>query len=191
MYWQDFAFEHGFTGAADAGSGLMIPCDIEALTELEKENALKLYIYSYVICPDNPDNPSAEVEKVKKLQDKACGTHNVIVGVKAFLDGVMEARTSWMTCGYADDPEYFGNQRFNDKDKMIELISSAAKYNMPIHVHSEGSGATQFMLDCIEAAQKQTGNMDQRNALAHLHFVEEKDIQRMADTNSVAIVPPT
>ena len=96
-----------------------------------------------------------------------------------------------MTCGYADDPNYFGNQRFNDKGKMVELISEAAKYNMPIHVHSEGSGATQFMLDCIEEAQAKTGNMDQRNALAHLHFVEEEDIQRMADTNSVAIVPPT
>ena len=96
-----------------------------------------------------------------------------------------------MTCGYADDPNYYGNQRFNDKDKMVELISEAAKYNMPIHVHSEGSGATRFMLDCIEEAQAKTGNMDQRNALAHLHFVEEEDIQRMADTNSVAIVPPT
>ena len=62
---------------------------------------------------------------------------------------------------------------------------------MSVHVHSEGSGATTFMLGCIEDSQKETGNMDQRNALAHLHFVEDEDLQRIADTNSVALVPPT
>ncbi|MCQ2752269.1 MAG: amidohydrolase family protein [Coriobacteriales bacterium] len=191
LFWQDFAFENGYTGAVDAGSNIFIPTDVEALAELEQEGKLQLRIYSYVICPDNPDDPSAEVEKVKKIQLEKGGDHFVVTGVKAFLDGVMEAHTSWMVEEYKDQPGYYGNMRYNDEDKMVELISTAAKYKMPIHVHSEGSGATQFMLNCIEKSQAQTGNMDQRNALAHLHFVEEADIQKMADTNSVAITPPT
>lgn len=93
-YWENFAFAHGFTGAADAGTGLVMPNDEAALNELDAENNLKLYIYSYMICPDNVENPKQEVEKAKELQDNRRGTHNVIVGIKAFLDGVMEARTS-------------------------------------------------------------------------------------------------
>ena len=46
------------------------------------------------------------------------------------------------------------------------------------------------MLDCIEDAEKITGDMDQRNILAHLQYVTEEDIKRLAATRSVAAVPP-
>jgi predicted amidohydrolase YtcJ len=81
-------------------------------------------------------------------------------------------------------------ERFNDHDKMVELITEADKEGMSVHVHSEGGGATHFMLGCIEDAEKITGNKDQRNVLAHLHFVTEEDIRRMAETGSVPAVPP-
>lgn len=38
------------------------------------------------------------------------------------------------------------------------------------------------MLDCIEDAEKITGDKDQRNILAHLQYVTDEDIQRMAAT---------
>ena len=56
---------------------------------------------------------------------------------------------------------------------------------MSVHVHSEGGGATHFMLGCIEDAEKITGDKDQRNVLAHLHFVTDEDIRRMAETGSI------
>ena len=46
------------------------------------------------------------------------------------------------------------------------------------------------MLGCIEDAEKITGDMDQRNVLAHLHFVTDEDIRRMAKTGSIPAVPP-
>ena len=46
------------------------------------------------------------------------------------------------------------------------------------------------MLGCIGDAEKITGNKDQRNVLAHLHFVTDEDIHRMAETGSVPAVPP-
>ena len=61
---------------------------------------------------------------------------------------------------------------------------------MSVHVHSEGGGATHFMLGCIEDAEKITGNYDQRNVLAHLHFVTDEDVRRMGKTGSVPAVPP-
>ena len=59
-----------------------------------------------------------------------------------------------------------------------------------MYVHSIGNGATKFMLDCIEDAEKITGDMDQRNVLAHLQYVTDEDIKRMGATNSIPAVPP-
>ena len=112
------------------------------------------------------------------------------VGVKCFLDGVTEAHTAWQNQDYLDQPGYHGVERFNDHDKMVELITEADKEGLSVHVHSEGGGATHFMLGCIEDAEKITGDMDQRNVLAHLHFVTEEDIRRMAQTRSIPAVPP-
>ena len=191
LYWQNYGTSNGLTGSIDAGSEGFVLNDNDAIKILDDEGKLKFNFYSYVLVPDNPDNPQDEIERIKKIRDEKETKHLKIIGPKAFLDGVMEARTSWMNCAYADDPDYYGNKRFCDHDKMVELITYASKNNMSVHVHSEGSGATTFMLGCIEDSQKETGDMDQRNALAHLHFVEDEDFQRMADTNSVALVPPT
>ena len=73
---------------------------------------------------------------------------------------------------------------------MVQLIAEADKEGMSVHVHSEGGGATHYMLGCIEDAEKITGNLDQRNVLAHLHFVTDEDCRRMGATGSVPAVPP-
>ena len=101
-----------------------------------------------------------------------------------------EAHTGWQNQDYLDQPGYHGVERFNDHDKMVELITEADKEGLAVHVHSEGGGATHFMLGCIEDAVKITGDKDQCNVLAHLHFVTDEDIRRMAETGSVPAVAP-
>ena len=87
-------------------------------------------------------------------------------------------------------PGYHGVERFNDHDKMVEMLVESDREGMSVHVHSEGGGATHFMLGCIEDAEKITGDKDQRNVLAHLHFVTDEDIRRMAETGSIPAVAP-
>ncbi len=101
-----------------------------------------------------------------------------------------EAHTGWQNQDYLDEPGYHGAERFNDHDKMVEMLVEADKEGLSVHVHSEGGGATHFMLGCIEDAEKITGDLDQRNVLAHLHFVTDEDIRRMGATNSIPAVPP-
>jgi hypothetical protein len=91
---------------------------------------------------------------------------------------------------YLDQPGYHGVERFNDHDKMVELITEADKEGLSVHVHTIGNGATHFMLDCIEDAEKVTGDLDQRNVLAHLQFVTEEDVRRIGKTGSVPAVAP-
>lgn len=56
--------------------------------------------------------------------------------------------------------------------------------------HTVGNGAVHFMLDCIEDAEKVTGDLDQRNIMAHLEFVPDEDIRRMAQAGTVPAVAP-
>ena len=139
---------------------------------------------------DNVESPKAEIARIAAQRAELSGEYFHIVGAKAFLDGVTEAHTGWQNQDYADQPGYHGVERFNDHDKMVELITEANKEGLSVHVHSEGGGATHFMLGCIEDAEKITGSRDQRNVLAHLHFVTEEDIRRMAATGSIPAVPP-
>ena len=189
LAWQDFAFSNGLTATAFAGDDLRFP-EADAYYQLEEEGKLKLRTYANVIIPDNPDDPKAEIANVAAIRAKYANEYYNIIGAKVLLDGVVEAHTGWMLDDYKDQPGYHGVERYNDHDKMVELIVAADKEGLSVHAHSVGNGATHFMLDCIEDAEKITGDMDQRNILAHLQYVTDDDIRRMGTTRSVAAVPP-
>ena len=190
LAWQEFAFKTGFTAVGDAGAEIVHRDAPKAYHELEEEGRLKLRTYAYMYVTDNIADPKAEIARIAAQRAELSGEYFHIVGAKAFLDGVTEAHTAWQNQDYLDTPGYHGVERFNDHDKMVQLIVEADKEGMAVHVHSEGGGATHFMLGCIEDAEKITGDMDQRNVLAHLHFVTDEDVRRMAATGSVPAVPP-
>ena len=190
LAWQEIAFKNGYTAVADAGTEIFFKDSARAYHALEEEGKLKLRTYAYILTEDNVADPKAEVARVAAVRANYSGEYFHVVGIKAFLDGVTEAHTGWQNQDYADQPGYHGVERFNDHDKMVQLIAEADKEGLSVHVHSEGGGATHFMLGCIEDAEKITGDKDQRNVLAHLHFVTEEDIRRMAATGSVPAVPP-
>ena len=191
LNYQELAFSRGFTAHVEAGSQLVSKQQNEAYTDLAKEGKLKLRTYTYETVLDNTDTPEQDVEKTVELIKKYNTEHHKIIGLKTFLDGVIEARAAWMLDEFCDEPGYFGVPCFSDHDKMVRLIVEAAKYNLAVHCHSIGDAATKFFLDCVEEAQEKTGVMDQRNCLAHLEFVTPEDILRFADTNTIAITPPT
>ncbi len=190
LAWQEFAIRKGFTAVGDAGAELVHRDAPKAYHALETEGKLKLRTYAYMYVTDNIADPKAEIARIAAQRAELSGEYFRIIGAKAFLDGVTEAHTAWQNQDYLDQPGYHGVERFNDHDKMVELIVEADKEGMSVHVHSEGGGATHYMLGCIEDAEKITDNLDQRNVLAHLHFVTDDDVRRMAATGSVPAVPP-
>ena len=189
LSWQEFAFSRGYTAVGDAGAEAIHRAAPQAYYELEQEGKLKLRTYAWMYVTDNAD-AKTEIARIAAQRAEMSGEYFHIIGAKAFLDGVTEAHTGWQNQDYLDTPGYHGAERYNDHDKMVQLIAEADKEGMSVHVHSEGGGATHYMLGCIEDAEKITGNKDQRNVLAHLHFVTDEDIRRMAETGSVAAVPP-
>ena len=190
LAWQDIAFKNGYTAVGDAGVIIPYAKTDKAYYELEQEGKLKLRTYGYMYIVDNVASPKAEVARIAEERAKYSGEYFHIIGVKIFLDGVIEAHTGWQLEDYADQPGYHGLERFNDHDKVVELLVEADKEGFPVHAHSIGNGATHFMLNCIEDAEKITGDLDQRNVLAHLQFVTDEDIKLMGKTNSIPAVPP-
>ena len=190
LAWQDIAFKNGYTAVADAGVEIVYPMATRAYYELEQEGRLKMRTFAYLKVAENAEDPRAEVARACAERARYSNEYFHVVGIKTFLDGVIEAHTGWQLADYLDQPGYHGLERFNDRDKMVELIVAADAEGLSVHVHSVGDGATHFMLDCIEEAERTTHDLDQRNIMAHLQFVADEDIRRMAETGTVAAVPP-
>lgn len=190
LKWQDIAISKGLTAVVDAGDDLIVKEASRVYSELEKENKLKLRTYSYKIVKDNCEDPKAAIEGVLDYKKQYSNEYYNIIGAKVFLDGVAEARTSWTVDEYEDEKGYYGVSRFNDEEKLTAIFTEASKNNLSIHMHSEGDGATSFALRCIKKSQEETKDFNQRNVLAHLHFVKEEDFKNMKDTNTIAAVPP-
>lgn len=190
LVWQDIALKNGYTAVADAGVEIAYPGTTQAYYELEQEGKLKMRTYAYLKVPENADDPTGEVARIAADRARYSGEYFHVVGIKTFLDGVVEAHTAWQLQDYLDKPGYHGLERFNDHDKLVEFIVAADAEGMSVHVHTVGDGAVHFMLDCIEDAEKVTGDLDQRNIMAHLEFVPDEDIRRMAQTGTVPAVAP-
>ncbi len=188
--WQEKAFSRGFTAVGDAGVELVADNTIDAYKQLQEEGKLKLRTYGFLMTKDNQPDPVGKVKEAVKIAKEVDGEYFKVAGFKVFFDGVVEAHTAWLLDDYCDQEGYRGVQRFNDPEILTQMLVECQKNNLSVIAHSMGDGATSFVLDCIEDAQKITGEKDQRNLITHLQIVADKDKKRMADTNSIAGVAP-
>ena len=187
LCWQEFALSLGLTAYYEAGITEHL---IKAILSLKDEGKLKLRVYGGWVMDERSKDYIADARKAKEMADKYNCEYLQIIGVKIFMDGVVEAHTAWTVDDYADRPGYTGVKRFCDHDRVTALYKECAKLGLNVHAHTIGDGAVKFALDCIEEAQLATGNMQMRNALAHLQMVQPEDIERLAALNAVAVVAP-
>lgn len=187
LKWQEFALSLGFTAYYEAGAN---EYTLQVITELIKEGKWKLRVYAGWYVDENSPDYVEKVHEAKAMADKYNCEYLQIIGIKIFMDGVIEAHTAWTLEPYDDMPESTGLQRINDLDRVVEMYVEANKFGFNVHQHTIGDGAVHFALDCIEKAQVITGNMDMRNALAHLQMVSPEDVKRLCSLNAIAVVAP-
>lgn len=190
LAWQDFAFSKGYTCAAEAGVELAGQGTKQAYSELGAEGRLKLRTYAYHLVADASRTPEADVAAAVEDVRLYNNEYFKVVGMKVFIDGVIEAHTGWLLDDYADQPGYHGLERYNDHGTAVRLIEEADRHGLSVHAHTIGDGAVRFMLDAIEEASRVTGDFDQRNILVHLQLVDPADYVRFADYGVIAGTAP-
>lgn len=187
LAWQKFAFSQGYTAASDA---TFMPIDMDAYYELTRTPEWKLRTYGWYYEDEKNATTEQMVERAAAAAEKCNSEYLKVIGIKLFMDGVIEAHTGWLLDGYSDQPGYPGVARQTDVNNLKKAVVMTNEHGMNIHVHSIGDAATKTILDAIELGQRETGNYDQRNALAHLEVVRPEDIVRLTDNHVVAVVAP-
>lgn len=188
--WQDFAIKNGFVCAAEAGVNLA-PAFHDAYAEMARNKELKLRTRAFwnVVMPDANEATVEDIaQKAKDFNDD----YYKIVGLKIFIDGVVESHTALLTKKY-EETDTLGLDRYKDKtgdpdETLKKLVLAAHKHGLPTHTHSIGDGAVKKMLDAIEYAKNTTGDFSIRDMLAHIELIRTEDIKRFAKLNVTAIV---
>ena len=195
---QNNCIKQGFTCICDAGivETEKLPM-VSAYRELADEGKLKIKVRALCEIADVSKEPLKEVEKIAKLAEECDNEYFKITGVKVFLDGVVEALTTWTLKPYTKEAgkgdNYYGYIRWNEdrKEELTEIIKYANEKGLQVHMHAIGEGAADYGLDCYEAAYKALPDTDARNALAHLTYVTGDMPKRFADNKIIAVVNPT
>ncbi len=112
-----------------------------------------------------------------------------IGGVKCFSDGSMGAGSALFFEAYEDDPSTAGLGIYS-KQKLIDLIEKAHKYNLQVYAHAIGDKANRWVLDAFESAIKKYGDNGLRHRIEHAQVVTVEDLTRFAELNVVASVQP-
>lgn len=195
---QNNCIKQGFTCICDAGivETEKLPM-VSAYKELAEEGLLKIKIRAICEIADVSKEPLKDVEKIAALAEECNSEYFKITGLKIFLDGVVEALTTWTLNPYTAQAgkgdNYHGYIRWNEdrKEELIEIIKTANEKGLQVHMHSIGEGAANYGLDCYEAVYNALPDIDARNALAHLTYVTADMPKRFADNKVIAVVNPT
>ena len=110
--------------------------------------------------------------------------------LKAFADGVIEARTAAMLDPYVDDtstgrPEW-------DADTLDAFVAEADRRGWQMEIHAIGDAGIRMALDAYEraAAANPARDPDRRHRVEHIEAVARADIPRFARLGVVASMQP-
>ncbi|MCB6993834.1 amidohydrolase [bacterium 210820-DFI.6.37] len=164
---------------------------LEAYSQLDEEGKLLLKTYAgYCVNEtDNDGDPVGMLEEVEQAIKDNEGGDFEINGIKLFADGVVEGHTTYLLEDYADEPGETGEGLWTE-DGMKAFVTAADAKGITVHTHAIGDAAVKLTLDAYEAAKEANPDSEARHAITHLQLVDDKDIQRMADLNVIAVTNP-
>lgn len=109
---------------------------------------------------------------------------------KFFADQVLEEQTAYLSTPYQGRTDGWSGMKVWDDTLMENLLTKIDKAGYQIHIHQIGDEAATYALDVLEKVRATNGNMDTRHTFAHVQFIKDEDVQRMAALNMNAIIAP-
>ena len=181
----------GLTTCFDARLHAGLSNAMGAFAELEREGRLNVRIRGGMLI--DPNAPlDAELDRAMTIRAKYRGPLFQVNTAKFFADGsafsiYLDEPFSSLPPGL---PEGYRGYPGWEPGAMATAAVEAAKLGFQLHIHAIGDAAVRISLDAIEAAERALGNDDIRAAIAHLFLVSERDRERLAELNVVAVMQP-
>lgn len=131
------------------------------LQEMEKRGVLKNRVYE---CVSLYDLKKIEFAEMKRVSDKKLIRSGCL---KGFSDGERE-----------------------ESAELYELIAKADKANAQVLMHAIGAEANDLVLSLFERVRQTNGIKDRRFRIEHAHGFRNQDLQRFAETQTIASMQP-
>lgn len=119
--------------------------------------------------------------------------HVAVNFVKFFMDGVPGTRTAAFVEPYSksEDGDVAHPRSFHSADELLDLILSLDAQGVHVKIHAVGDQAIRDSLDAIEAVRRINGSPGTQHSIAHLSYISDGDIPRLAALNVAAdFCPP-
>ncbi len=165
-----------------------IPLRLRAYQELDLEGKL-LMQFRAGITMDPADDIETILHMVMDFRAQNTGSHFKLMGIKVFIDGVIEGHTAFLRKPYADMAEDCGYNMWQ-QEKLNTLFVRAAEQDISMHVHAIGDAAVDSALEAFEKAAKIAGGKELRNCITHLQVVGEDQFPRLHRLGIIAVTNP-
>lgn len=119
--------------------------------------------------------------------------HVAVDFVKFFMDGVPGMRTAAFSEPYlkSEDGNVAHPRSFHSADELRDLILPLDAQGIHAKIHAVGDKAIRDSLDAIEAVRRINGYPGTQHSIAHLSYIADADIPRLAALNVAAdFCPP-
>lgn len=190
LHYQDLATMYGITMTYEPMLSERNEYDIaiQAYSELAKEGKLHIHFrMSYPVF--DGDDLEAVIAKVLKLKEETRSEFFEILGVKFFMDGVVEGHTAYLLEPYTDTPDDRSICLWNP-EHLKDAFLLAEKNHLQIHIHAVGDGALEVALNALETVNEQMDVTKSRHCITHLQIAQPEQIARMAKLGVIGVLNP-
>ena len=179
----------GITSVQDAG--LLSPAgeveaDLAMLDRARREGKLSVRVAAAVHM--EPAKVEATIALAKRLSARYRDGWLRVLGVKLFVDGVIEAKTAAMLEPYAGDTNA-GTPNWS-APALNEAVTAADREGLQAWLHAIGDRGVRMALDAHEAALRANGRLDRRGRIEHLETIEPHDYARFKPLGIIASMQP-
>ncbi|MGI9329293.1 MAG: amidohydrolase [Gammaproteobacteria bacterium] len=168
---------------------LVGPNGVAAYQQLERDGKLNMRANLAVPMNDYQAEATTEEESEALIARRdEINSPLLNVSIKFFADGTPFSQTALMVEPYADDPTTRGEMTIGERQ--FARIKQAQREGVQVRMHATTDGTTRTLLDVIEEARAEHGNLELRHHIGHLLTVTKEDVPRFKELNVIAEFSP-
>lgn len=161
-----------------------IESDLEVmplLLELEREGALPMRVRMFL---------PLETDLRTVLEIRRTGSSKVeLVGVKGFVDGVVESKTAFMLRPYEGEQHARGAPIL-DADRLFPLVDAADAAGLQVLLHAIGDGAVRLSLQAFARTGARHPGVARRHRVEHIEVIDAADLGSFQGSFAMASMQP-